>query len=85
MSQPSYEEVLQSARQLSPEERERLARELARTEPQPNGESTDNESIEVRTLGDAFRERGLLGGMTDGPPDLGTNPKYMGGFGEHAD
>jgi hypothetical protein len=28
---------------------------------------------------------GLLGSVTDGPPDLSTNPQYMEGFGSHGD
>ena len=83
MSQQSFEEVLRLARELSPGEQQQLAAELINPPPSPNG-AQDGDG-EVKTVGDAFRKLGLLGTLTDAPADLATNPKYMEGFGEHAD
>jgi hypothetical protein len=47
-------------------------------EPSANGEPT--ESVHA-----AMVRLGLLGCVTDGPPDLSTNPQYMEGFGSHGD
>lgn len=72
----SFEKVLQDARSLSPEDKQKLVREL--TEPE-----SELKQANVRTLYDAFQERGLIGFMTDAPEDLSTNPKHMEGFGQH--
>lgn len=78
MSAKSFDQVLEEAKQLSPEERDRLVRELSRSEsPAGNGDP--------RSLYDALKARGLIGCITDAPPDLSTNPKYMEGFGAHAE
>jgi hypothetical protein len=37
----------------------------------------------TETVQAAMVRLGLLGGVTDGPADLSTNPKYMEGFGSH--
>lgn len=73
----SYNRVLEEARTLSPEDQQKLVQELTRPTPPP-------ENGKVRTLYDAFNERGLIGFMTDAPEDLSTNPKYMEGFGQDA-
>lgn len=77
MPTKSYEEVLAEAKELSPEDRARLASELLRPAPPANGE--------LRSLYEALQARGLIGCITDAPPDLSTNPKYMEGFGQHAE
>jgi hypothetical protein len=74
----SFEKVLEEAKNLTPEERQRLVHELTQTEP-----SADNGP--VRSLFDALSARGLIGCLKDAPPDLSTNPKYMEGFGQHAE
>lgn len=73
----SFEKVLAEAKQLTPEERRKLVRELSKPAPPRTDEPP-------RTLYDALNARGLIG-CIDGPPDLSTNPKYMEGFGQHAE
>jgi hypothetical protein len=73
----SFEKVLAEAKSLSPEERQKLIRELSQPSPPANGEQ------EQRSLYDALNARGLIGCLKDAPPDLSTNPKYMEGFGQH--
>ena len=82
MAEP-YEKVLESARQLSPEDRRRLLRELEQPAPLPAPEPGP-ENGAPRTMYDALMARGLIGCLEDAPPDLSTNPKYMEGFGQHA-
>ena len=74
-----FEHVLEQARSLSPEEQAKLVREL--TMPKPRTHHPDGS---VRTMYDALLEHGLIGCLKDAPPDLSTNPKYMEGFGQHA-
>ena len=71
----SFEKVLAEAKQLTPEERRELVRELSKPEP-PRAQGPP------RTLYDALNARGLIGFMTDGPSDLSTNPIHMEGFGK---
>jgi hypothetical protein len=72
-----YQRVLEEARRLSSEERQRLIRELSAPEPQTSGD-------QVRSLYDALSARGVIGCLKDAPPDLSTNPTFMEGFGQHA-
>ena len=72
----SFDEVLDKARHLSPEERQQLVRELSQPESHADGEQ--------RSIYDALKARGLIGFMTDAPEDLSTNSKYMEGFGQDA-
>ena len=72
-----FDEILESAKQLSAEEKKRLVQELIKP-ASPFGNSRSDQS-----LGAALRRRGLLGSITDAPPDFGTNPEYMKGFGTH--
>lgn len=76
----SFEEVLNDARGLSPEDQQKLVRELT-DRPEPPASPKEGKP---RTLYDALSERGIIGSITDAPPDLSTNPKYMEGFGQHA-
>ncbi len=79
MEPTTYDKVLELAQQLTPDERERLASELA------NRQSAAEPAIPRsggRSALDGFRERRLLGTMTDAPPDLSTNPAHLEGFGE---
>lgn len=76
----SFEKVLEDARRLSAEDQEKLVREL-REERRDSGSPPEGTP---RTLFDALSERGIIGSITDAPPDLSTNPKYMEGFGQHA-
>lgn len=80
MSKESYDDVLRLARQLPREQQKLLVEELTES-PAP----ADSEEPNGKTVGEALREFGLLGSLTDVPADYGTNPKYMEGFGEHAD
>mgnify|MGYP001264911834 CR=1 FL=1 len=81
MSTGSYREILKRAREeLSGEERLRLISELAQVSAAANGAQDDQ-----RSLYDALTARGLIGFMKDEPSDLSTNPKYMEGFGQHAE
>ena len=45
----------------------------------PNGPELDRREP---TLFELFDEVGLVGIVTDAPPDLSTNPSYMEGFGK---
>jgi hypothetical protein len=78
MATNSYQEILERAQQeLSPEEQQELAQELsARKKPAAPQDG--------RTLYDALQARGIIGSITDAPPDLSTSPKYMEGFGQDA-
>jgi hypothetical protein len=38
----------------------------------------------AESVGKAMARLGLLGCLTDAPPDLSTNPRYMEGFGNGA-
>jgi hypothetical protein len=80
MAANTFEQVLEQARTLTPEEQQQLVREL--TQPKLR---THNPDGSIRTMYDAMAERGLIGFMKDAPPDLSTNPKYMEGFGQHAE
>lgn len=76
----SFEKVLDDARRLSPEDQERLVRQLR----QEQRDADSSPKQKPRTLFDALNERGIIGSINDAPPDLSTNPKYMEGFGQHA-
>jgi hypothetical protein len=76
-------EVLEEAKRLPAEDQRRLIEELTQPAAPPK-EDAKGENGKVRTLYDALEARGLIGFMTDGPPDLSTNPKYMEGFGRDA-
>lgn len=78
MSGQAFDDVLRRARKLSPEQQRKLIEELTSA-----ASPEDSSAPHGKTVGEALRERGLLGAMKDAPPDLGTNPKYMEGFGEH--
>jgi hypothetical protein len=75
----SFEEVLEDSRNLSQDDQLKLTREL--TKPHP-AELQYNADGSIRTLYDALLERGLIGFVKDGPPDLSTNPNHIEGFGE---
>ena len=78
MATNDFDEVLARARELGVEDQHRLVRELTKPTAPENG-------APVRSLYDALKERGIIGCITDGPSDLSTNPKYMEGFGQHAE
>ncbi len=78
MAAKPFEEVLAQARELPPEDQQRLVAELSKPKL-PTGDAQE------RSLYDALKARGIIGCITDGPPDLSTNPKYMEGFGQHAE
>ena len=81
MSTGSYNDILKRAREeLSREERLLLIEELTKS-----SQSTNSTRDAGRSLFDALNDRGLIGFMHDGPSDLSTNPKYMEGFGQHAE
>jgi hypothetical protein len=77
MSNRKYDEILrQACETLSREEQLQLARALTDTHASANTQ-------DARTLYDALAARGIIGSITDAPADLGTNPKYMEGFGQN--
>ena len=84
MPPKTFDEVLAGAKNLAPEDRQRLIAELARTAPPDETSVPETENGEIRTLFDALNARGLIGCIKDAPPDLSTNPKYMEGFGRDA-
>ena len=62
---------------LSREEREELIEKLERHQTvATNAGGTERSAL------DGFKERGLLGSITDAPFDWSTNPMYMEGFGQ---
>ena len=74
-----FDNILKRFDKLSPEEREELIERFERQQATaPNGGSG-------RSALDGFKERGLLGSITDAPADWSTNPKYMEGFGADAE
>lgn len=75
-----FAEVLAEAKRLPLEDQDRLIQELSRPTP-PTNDNGSTDGKKVRTLYDAFNERGLVGFMSDGPTDLSTNPIHMEGFG----
>jgi hypothetical protein len=78
MSSGSYEELLKRARQeLSRTEQLDLSDALRKSTESSNG--TDSK----RSLLQALVERGIIGSIADAPADLGTNPRYMEGFGRN--
>lgn len=46
-------------------------------------ESLSTNGTPTETVQAAMVRLGLLGCVTDAPPDLSTNPQYMEGFGSH--
>ena len=80
MSQETFDDVLNRARKLSPEEQQQLVTALKQDATADNGAKET-----FRSLGDALKARGFIGSMQDAPHDLATNPKHMEGFGEHSD
>ena len=64
---------------LSQEEREELIDFLERRRVTVTNGETGRSAL------DGFKERGLLGSITDAPADWSTNPKYMEGFGQDAE
>ena len=77
MSNASFDDILNRAKSLSPDERSRLIEELSKSVGTNGGDG--------RTLFDALSDRGIIGSITDAPPDLSTNPDHMQGFGQHDD
>jgi hypothetical protein len=71
-------EIIERFDSLSSDEQQRII-ELLKSKS--NSASVAEKSC--RTLFDAFNDRGMIGSITDFPPDYSTNPKYMEGFGEH--
>ncbi|MDZ4659768.1 MAG: hypothetical protein SH868_19515, partial [Bythopirellula sp.] len=64
---------------LTPEQRDQLLEKLESHQAK-NGISP----LPDRSLFDALHDRGMIGSITNGPGDLGTNPVHMEGFGENA-
>lgn len=63
---------------LSPQQRAELIERLERLQ------TSATTSHNGRSALDGFKERGLIGSITDAPADWSTNPKYMEGFGSDA-
>ena len=84
MSTEAFDDLLQRARsELTPEEQERLAKQLSQTAGKKVPHAADGET--AKSLYDALSELGLIGTIVDGPGDLSTNPEYMKGFGQDGD
>ena len=79
MSTEPFDDILNRAKGLSPDERRRLIEELSKSVG-TNGDSGDGP-----TLFDALNDRGIIGSIADAPPDLSTNPDHMQGFGQQDD
>ncbi len=76
MATERYDEILRRAREeLNRDEQLQLARALSQKTLDRNG------ADQQKSLYDALQERGVIGSITDAPSDLGTNPKYLEGFG----
>ena len=74
-----FDDILNKFDKLSPEERKELLDRLERHQAiTANGDSG-------RSVLDGFKERGLIGSITDAPADWSTNPEYMEGFGKDAE
>ncbi len=79
MPSDPFDDIFQRAcHDLTREDQLRLIQKLASHASATNG--ADGE----KSLYDALKDRGIIGSITDAPPDLGTNPRYMEGFGQHA-
>jgi hypothetical protein len=79
MTQREFNHILRSLRGLSPEQQERLRRELD-AELDHNGTQRAAEE----TAFDVMNRSGLIGcikGAPRTPTDLSTNPRHMEGFG----
>lgn len=79
MAQIPFDDLLKQVDALTSEQREQLLEKLRPSQTKHNTNPMPN-----RSLYDALRERGMIGSITNGPGDLGTNPFYMEGFGENA-
>ena len=78
MSKPKYDDILRDACEtLTREEQLQLAHALTQQARSFAG------SQSAKTLYDALHVRGMIGSITDAPADLGTNPKYLEGFGQN--
>ena len=75
-----FDEIAERFDKLCPEERRELLDRLEqRHETAANGDQSG------RSMLDGFKQRGLIGSITDAPPDWSTNPRYMEGFGQDRD
>lgn len=81
MASNRFEEIFERAsHDLSRDEQLKLIEELAKL----TGSTNDKGATANRSLYDALNEDGMIGSITDAPPDLGINPTYVEGFGQHA-
>ena len=72
-----FQELVHRLSELSQEQREEIIERLEHSQATAvNGQSNRRSAL------DGFKERGLLGSITDAPEDWSTNPKYMEGFGQ---
>jgi len=75
-----FDDILIRFEKLSREEREQLIVQLEQRQTAfANGDQPGRSAL------DGFKERGLLGSITDAPPDWSTDSKYMEGFGQNAE
>jgi hypothetical protein len=74
MSDVAFNELLKHIDDLTVDQRQQL---LARLQ------SERATSQSTRSLYDALKERGMIGSITNGPGDLGTNPAHLDGFGDN--
>ncbi|QDU56794.1 hypothetical protein [Aeoliella mucimassa] len=74
------QEILAKVEELTEAERAELVSSIMTAKPS-HAAQTDEQP--KRSVLDGFKERGMIGSITDAPPDWSTNPKYMEGFGSH--
>jgi hypothetical protein len=75
MGDVAFNELLNQIDDLTADQRQQLLAKL-----RPESENT----APTQSLYDALKMRGMIGSITDGPGDLGTNPAHLEGFGENA-
>ena len=83
MASDRFDDIFeQASHELSRDEQLQLIEKLASLTRTAHGNG--NGSAKVRSLYDALNVDGMIGSIVDAPPDLGTNPRHMEGFGQHA-
>lgn len=73
-------EIIERFDSLSSDEQQRVLEVL-----KSKSASEATNTVVGRSVLDGFKERGMIGSITDLPADYATNPKYMEGFGEHVE
>ncbi len=83
MASDRFDDIFeQASHDLSRYEQLQLIEQLARLPRAAKGNG--NGATKYKSLCDAPNEDGMIGSIADAPPDLGTNPRHLEGFGQHA-